>query len=41
MDADPLAVLSLVINTVVSLALYRPFGIAGIVIGTRGPNVAS
>jgi putative peptidoglycan lipid II flippase len=29
-----LAVLSLVVNTIVSLALYRPFGIAGIVIGT-------
>ena len=29
-----LAVLSLVVNTAVSLALYKPFGIAGIVIGT-------
>jgi putative peptidoglycan lipid II flippase len=29
-----LAVLSLVVNTIVSLALYGPFGIAGIVIGT-------
>ena len=29
-----LAVLSLVVNTIVSLALYRPFGIAGPVIGT-------
>jgi putative peptidoglycan lipid II flippase len=35
-----LAVLSLVVNTIVSLALYGPFGIAGIVIGTAVASAA-
>jgi putative peptidoglycan lipid II flippase len=35
-----MAGLSLSVNAVVSLALYKPFGIAGIVIGTVAGNVA-
>jgi putative peptidoglycan lipid II flippase len=34
-----LAGLSLVVNAVVSLALYKPFGIAGVVIGTAVSNM--
>jgi putative peptidoglycan lipid II flippase len=35
-----MAVASLVVNAVVSLALYQPFGIAGIVIGTAASSAA-
>jgi putative peptidoglycan lipid II flippase len=38
--ATALAVMSLVVNAGVSLALYGPFGIAGIVIGTAVSNLA-
>ncbi|MCW2958457.1 MAG: integral rane protein MviN, partial [Solirubrobacterales bacterium] len=36
-----IAVASLVVNLVVSLALYRPFGIAGIVVGTAVSSAAT
>jgi putative peptidoglycan lipid II flippase len=38
--ATSLAVASLVVNAGVSLALYRPYGIAGLVIGTAVGNMA-
>lgn len=35
-----LALGSLIVNVIVSLALYKPFGIAGLVIGTVSANIA-